>query len=230
MTIRGSLLGSIGSVSPAVFLSLLVATATSGMARAQAADGFSGVWQLDEAHSDDPAEIVEKADHGGIVGRVLRSTSGSIVINGVPVPELPSSNERNKPRSHDSASLVKSGHVLSTIDKLTISRDNEAVELIYDTMRAATYEFGVAHETGYSTIVAEQSGDRLIVEHTLIGGAEITETYEVDGDRLVWKVRVKGDDIKTIRVSRVYQRAGSEPPAEAPANSRLELTAALSDR
>lgn len=182
---------------------------------AQDTASLTGSWLLDEERSDDPGEIVEKADHGGTVGRILRSTSGSVVILGIPVPELPRDTERSKPRSHDSASLVKSGHVLSAIDRLTITQDREATELLYDTLKAATYEHGVPLNTGYSTVVASWNGDKLVVEHSLIGGAEITETYELDSraDELHWNVRVKNKDIRTIRVSRVYRRA------EAPASS-----------
>jgi hypothetical protein len=99
--------------------------------------------------------------------------------------------------------------VLSLIDRLTIDQDTQATELIYDTLKAATYEHGVALDTGYSTITASWKGYRLVVEHALIGGGEIMETYEVDeiAGELRWDVRVKNDGIRTIRVSRVYRRA-----------------------
>lgn len=171
---------------------------------------LSGMWVLDEELSDDPGATVEKADHGGTVGRVVRSTSGTISVFGIPVP-LPSRDEGAEPRSHDSESLVKSGHVLSVVDRLTIAQDSRATELVYDNLKTATYEHEVALDTGYSTVVAHWSGDRLVVEHALLGGAEIVETYELDagGEQLSWNVRVKNKGIRTIRISRVYSRGGA---------------------
>lgn len=181
-----------------------------GPATVAVAHDLSGTWVLDEGRSDDPGDVVQKADNGGKVGRILRSTSRSVVIFGIPIP-TPRPNERDKPRSHDDSSLVKSGHVLSVVDTLTIHEDARAIELLYDNLEATTYEFGVALDTGYSTVTANWSGDRLVVEHALAGGGEITETYELtrSGTELHWSVHVKNEGIRTIRVSRVYERAAA---------------------
>ena len=200
----------------------LLTVAVGAFAAAAAAQpDLSGTWVLDEDRSDDPGTTVEKADSGGVIGRMRRSTSGSAVIFGIPVP-VPErdTSDRDRARSHNSPSLVRSGHVLSVIDRLSINQDDEAAELVYDTLKAATYEYGVPLDTGYSTIVASWSGDRLVVVHELLGGTEITETYELAnrGTELHWDVRVKSEGIRTIRVARVYERAGA---------NGLQLTADL---
>ena len=197
-------------VRAAAFVTVLAsAVLAADRSFAQERTGLSGTWILDEARSDDPGAAVEKADHGGTIGRVIRSTSGTVVIGGIPIPELPRSEERSKPRSHDSPSLVKSGHVLSVVDRLTIDQDAQLTEMVYDTLKAAAYENGIELETGYSTIIATWNGERMVVEHVLASSAAITETYELDGDRLHWDVRVKSKGIRTIRISRVYERAGA---------------------
>jgi hypothetical protein len=200
-------------------IALIVGLATGPLTAA--ARDLSGTWVLDEARSDDPGEIVEKADYGGKIGSIFRRTRPSAVIFGIPLP-VPKPSERDKPRSQDNSSLVKSGHVLSVIDTLKIHEDKDAIELLYDNLEAATYELGVALDTGYSTVTASESGDRLVVLHALSGGGEITETYALDrtGNELHWSVRVKNDGIRTIRVDRIYTRSTADTGA-----TRLNLMA-----
>jgi hypothetical protein len=132
-----------------------------------------------------------------------------VVVFGIPIPVERSGEPNRDDRSIDSAALVRSGYLLSVIDELTIRLDRAFVDFAYDTLRTMTYERGVENNTGYSTIVAEWSADRIVLEHELFGGGEISETYELDGSRLRWDVRVKKKGLKTIRLERVYDRAGT---------------------
>ena len=86
---------------------------------------------------------------------------------------------------------------------------------MYDTLRTLTFENGAEIRTGYSTIVGTwTTPDRVVLAHALIGGGEISETFELDGTRLKWDVRVKKDGFKTIRISRVFERAAATPAAQ----------------
>src|SRR5690606_14653970 len=146
----------------------------------------------------------------GSLGRSVRGASGTVSIFGVQVPVQRGQKEESVDRPLDSAALARSGYLLSLINELEIVLDSKFADFRYDTLRTLTFENGAEIKTGYSTIVARWTADRVVVEHALIGGGEITETYALDGRRLEWDVRVEKDGMKTIRISRVFERAGAE--------------------
>lgn len=200
----------------AALASLLYAALAAGTAEAQ----MSGTWKLDEDRSDDPAEVLQKLEQRGSFGRSLRGAGGTVTIFGVQVPvQNRGQNDDAVVRPLDSAALARSGYLLSFIEKLEIVLDPKFADFKYDTLRTLTYENGEEIKTGYSTIVASwTNGNRVVVEHELIGGGEITETFTLDGRRLKWDLRVEKDGLKTIRISRVFDRAA--PAASASAGQR----------
>ena len=189
---------------------ILCAFLMTGTAEAQ----LSGKWVLDEDRSDDPATEVQKSEQRGRFGRLGAGASGNVTVFGVQIPVERTQEQERIERSIDSAAIVRSGYLLSAIDEIEIVQDRRFADFKYDTLRTRTYENGAEIKTGYSTIVAEWSENDFVIEHALIGGGEISETYELDGARLQWDVRVQKDGLRTIRISRVYERADTSSGLE----------------
>src|SRR5690554_3778107 len=101
----------------AAVASLLCAALVAGTGEAQ----LSGTWKLDEDHSDNPMDKIQKPEQRGGLGRAVHNTTGNVSVFGVQVPIPRRGDSGDAPAQPlDSAALARSGYLLSVVEELEI--------------------------------------------------------------------------------------------------------------
>ncbi|HSG65604.1 MAG TPA: hypothetical protein VLD39_11415 [Gammaproteobacteria bacterium] len=188
----------------------LAAVSASRIAAAAGEPDLSGNWIIDEAHSDEPHEVLDSAmrrSSGGL-GRVRAGVS----IFGIPVDDVvdlakdgDSSNQSEEQSRED---LHR--HVSDAIDALVIVQDADSMRVDYDGIHAFLYRNGATMSDGDATIHADWRRGAYFVEREAPGRAKVVEEFRLErGDQLYWSVSTELESGKNVRIRRVYDRADS---------------------
>jgi hypothetical protein len=198
-------------MKPGIAKYWLPAIACVAISAVQAADvDISGKWVIDEAHSDEPHEVVDSA-MGKNSGGPSRIRAG-VSIFGIPVDEVVglAKDGDSSPKREEEHREDVHRHVTDAIDALDIERMDGALKVDYDGIDLYLYRDDATLTDGDATLRAGWRRDAYVVERKYPDRPTVTEEFRIDRrnpDRLTWLVTTKLESGKNVRVERVYDRA-----------------------